>query len=304
MGETDITFRHLLRGWPRTLLQLAFPRHRLEPLGPVDPSVDRPRQRTADNLFRVRDDSMQGSGEAVVHVETEREWRTDIPPRLFEYASAAVSATQLPVWSVVVLLRPGGRPPPGVGEYRIPGIDGDAFVFRYHVVPLWQLDARGMREQLGLEGAPFYAAMRGADEEFIRSLAEEVLADRAQAAREQQNTIQLIYAVSAAIFGLDTAKRILNVNSIMRHPSVRALFAEWEDKGRAEGRVEGRVEGRAEARVESARELLYVQLAARSLPITQDVRMRIDSEAEFTRLKGWLEAAATAASLADVFRGG
>ena len=294
MGETDITFRHLFRGWPRTLLQLAFPRHRLEPLGPVDPSVDRPRQRTADNLFLVRDHSI----EAVVHVETEREWRTDIPPRLFEYASAAVSTTQRPVWSVVVLLRSGGRPPSGVGEYRIPGIDGDAFVFRYHVVPLWQLDARVMREQLGLEGAPFYVAMQGADEEFIRSLAEEVLANEAQADREQQTTIRLIYAISAAIFDLDTAKRILNVESLMRHPNVRALFGEWEEKGR----MEGRMEGRAEARVESARELLYATLASHSFPITQDVRTRIDNEPDFIRLKGWLEAVATARCLGDVFR--
>jgi hypothetical protein len=114
MGETDITFRHLLRGLPRPILRLAFPRRKLEPLGPLDPSVDRPRQRTADSLFRVRD----GNAKAAVHVEIERAWRTNIPRRLFEYASAAVTATRLPVWSIVVLLRPGGRPPRGTGTYR------------------------------------------------------------------------------------------------------------------------------------------------------------------------------------------
>lgn len=124
MGETDVTFRHLLRGLPRPILQLAFPDHPLEPLGPFDPSVDRPRQRTADNLFRVRD----GVGEAAVHVEIERAWRTEIAPRLFDYASAAVTATRLPVWSVVVLLRPGGQPPRGTGALyvvsaAIPGTD-------------------------------------------------------------------------------------------------------------------------------------------------------------------------------------
>lgn len=65
MGETDVTFRHLLRGLPRPILRLAFPRRRLEPLGPFDSSVDRPRQRTTDGLFRVRD----RTGEAAVHVE-------------------------------------------------------------------------------------------------------------------------------------------------------------------------------------------------------------------------------------------
>src|SRR5215207_5311155 len=106
MGETDITFRRLLRGLPRPILRLAFPDRKLEPFGPpIDPSLERSRPRTADNLFRVRD----GSSEAAVHVEIERDWRREIPRRLFEYASAAVMATDLPVSSVVVLLRPGGR---------------------------------------------------------------------------------------------------------------------------------------------------------------------------------------------------
>src|SRR5690606_34500938 len=117
---------------------LAFPRRQIVPLGPLDPSVDRPRQRTADSLFRVRD----GAREAAVHVEIERGWRPELPMRLFEYASAAAVATRLPVWSVVILLRPGGRPPHRGGVLRLPGIGGDAFVFRYHVVPLWRLDAR------------------------------------------------------------------------------------------------------------------------------------------------------------------
>jgi hypothetical protein len=65
MGEKDVTFRHLLRGLPRPILHLAFPGRRLEPLGPLDASVDRTRQLTTDNLFRVRD----GTVEAAVHVE-------------------------------------------------------------------------------------------------------------------------------------------------------------------------------------------------------------------------------------------
>ena len=292
MGETDVTFRHLLRGLPRPILRLAFPRRRLEPLGPLDPSVDRPRQRTADSLFRVRD----GAAEAAVHVEIERAWRTEIPRRLFEYASAAVVATRLPVWSVVVLLRPGGRPPGGTGVYRIPGIGGDAFVFRYHVVPLWRLDARRMRKQLGLEGAPFCAAMRGADEAFVRELADDVRTDRGLAKRDRQSAMQLLYVVSAAILGSDTARRIFHVESIIQDPNVQELIAEWEDKGREQGREQGRA---SEARL-----LLHRVLAARSFPVTQDVRSRIDSEPDVARLESWLEAAVTATSIGEVFRDG
>lgn len=130
MGEMGVTFRHLLRGLPRPILRLAFWHRALGPAGPLDPSVDRPRQRTTDNLLRIRD----GGAETAVHVEIERAWRAEIPRPLFD-ASAVITATRLPVWSVVVLLRPGGRSPRSTGVYRVPGARGDALVYRYQVVP-------------------------------------------------------------------------------------------------------------------------------------------------------------------------
>jgi hypothetical protein len=296
MGETDVAFRRLLRVLPRPLLHLAFPHRQLEPLGPFDPSVDRPRQRTVDNLFRVRD----GTREAVVHVEIEREWRPAIRTRLFECASAAAVATRLPVCSIVVLLRPGGRPPRGAGVFRIPGIGADTFVFRYHVVPLWQLDARHMRSQLGLEAAPFYVAMRGADEEFVRSLAGDVRTAPGLSRSDRQSTWDLLYAVTAAILGSDTARRIFHVEWLMQDSNVLELQREWEDKGRDKGLAEGRAEGRAA----EARSLLYKVLALRPLPVTPDVQARIDGESDVTRLEVWLEAAVTAGSIGDVFRDG
>lgn len=295
MGEIDVTFRHLLRDLPQPILRLAFPRNRLVPLGPLDPSVDKPRQRTSDNLFRVR----HGVQEAAVHVEVERQWRTEIPRRLFEYASAAIVATRLPVWSVVVLLRPGGRPPSGTGIYRIPGIGGDVIQFRYQVVPLWRLDAHRMRKQLGLQGAPFCVAMRGADEAFVRTLTEDVVADRTLTTRDRRSTIQLLYFVSAAILGSETARRIFHVESLIQDPNVQELIREWEDKGHAKGHTEGRTEGRAT----EARLVLHKVLAARSFAVPPDVRARIEGESDVTRLESWIEAAVTAPSLGDVFRG-
>jgi hypothetical protein len=215
---------------------------------------------------------------------------------LFDYASAAVAATQHPVWSVVVLLRPGGRPPRGVGVYRIPGIGGDAFVFRYHVVPLWRLDARRMRALLGAQGAPFCAAMRGADEPFVRELAHDVRGEPTLSARDRQTTLQLLYVVSAAILGSETARRIFHVESIIQDPNVQELIREWEDKGA--------VKGRAAGRIEEARRLLYKVLAARKLRVTASARSRINRERDVARLEAWHEAAVTARELADVFRVG
>jgi hypothetical protein len=217
-----------------------------------------------------------------------------------------------------VLLRPGGRPPEGTGVYRIAGADGDAFVFRYQVVPLWQLDARRMRAELGLHGAPFCVAMRGADEAFVEALADQVQTDRGLTRSDRQTTMQLLYVVSAAILGSDTARRIFHMESLIQDPNVQELIREWEDKGRAEGlakglakglargrvkgRAEGRAQGRTEGRTEGARLLLLKVLKARSFPMTRAVRARIDRETDPTRLESWLEAAVTARAIGDVFR--
>jgi len=102
--------------------------------------------------------------------------------------------------------------------------------------------------------------------------------------------MQLLYVVSAAILGVDTARRIFHVESIIQDPNVQELIREWEDKGCAKGRA-------VEARL-----LLHKVLAARSFRVTEDVRARIDGEPDVARLESWLEAAVTARAIGDVFR--
>ena len=79
---------------------------------------------------------------------------------------------------------------------------------------------------------------------------------------------------------------------LMQDPNVQELMQEWEDKGRAKGRAE------------EARALMYRVLAARSVPVTPDVRARIDAELDVARLEAWLDAALTAATIGDVFHDG
>jgi hypothetical protein len=94
--------------------------------------------------------------------------------------------------------------------------------------------------------------------------------------------------VSAVLLGSETTRRIFHVESIMQDPNVQELINEWGDK----------------ARVEEARSLLHKVLAARSFPVTPEVRARIAGEPDVARLESWLEAAVTAAEIGDVFRDG
>jgi hypothetical protein len=182
--------------------------------------------------------------------------------------------------------------------HRIPGVSGNTFVFRYRVVSLWQLDARRMRARLGPQGAPFCVAMRGADEDFVRSLAEEVRTADSLSKRDREATMQLLFLVTVVMLGSDTAKRLFHMDSIVQDPNIQKLVSELEDKGRKEGHAEGRTEGR----VEEARSSLHRVLAVRSLPVTPAVRARIDGEADLARLEAWHDAAVSAGTIDEVFR--
>jgi hypothetical protein len=282
MGDLDMAFRRLVRELPQPFLSLAFPEHHLEPGGPIDPSLDRDTQRTADNMFFARD----AQGDVVVHVEFEREWRAKIPGRMFEYASRAVGSKPWPVWSAVVLLRPGGGPPDSPADFRLRGPDDDAFVYRYRVVPLWQLDARQKLAEIGLTCSPFCLAMRGADEAFLITVAERLVADRSLTDADREHTFELLFSVTSAIFGDDIAWRVFHMESIIQDPNVQRFFKRLKEEGAREG----------------TRAHLFKLLAKRFFEVTPNVRARIDGEADVARLESWVEAAVSAATIDDVFR--
>lgn len=75
------------------------------------------------------------------------------------------------------------------------------------------------------------------------------------------------------------------MESIIQDPNVQKLIRDWEDKGRTE----------------EARSSLYRVLTLRSLPVSTDVRARIDGEADLAQLEAWHDAAVIAATIGDVF---
>ena len=88
----------------------------------------------ADRLFRI-----DGPSPAVVHLELESSGRLGIPAELLRYNVAAWGATNLPVHSVLVLLRPKANATDLTGTFERLGADGRAYHwFRYSVVRVWQ----------------------------------------------------------------------------------------------------------------------------------------------------------------------
>ena len=76
-------------------------------------------------------------------------------------------------------------------------------------------------------------------------------------------------------------------------PFAREHYGRGKDDGRAEGRAGGRAEGEAQS-------LLRV-LAARHIDVPEEVRARILACGDLRQLDVWLDRAATATSVADLF---
>jgi hypothetical protein len=88
----------------------------------------------ADRLFRI-----DGPSPAVLHLELESGGRLGIPGELLRYNVAAWGVAQLPVHSVLVLLRPKATATDLTGEFRLAGVTGHPYLtFRYTVVRVWQ----------------------------------------------------------------------------------------------------------------------------------------------------------------------
>ncbi|MGH3325092.1 MAG: hypothetical protein ACRDOV_11830 [Streptomyces sp.] len=64
----------------------------------------------------------------------------------------------------------------------------------------------------------------------------------------------------------------------------------------------GRTEGRAEGRMEEAANLILAVLAARQVPVPDDVRSRITRCTDLEQLEAWATRAATADTTRDLFR--
>jgi predicted transposase YdaD len=88
----------------------------------------------ADRLFLV-----EGPIPAVVHLELESSNHLEIPERLLRYTVIARGVHELPVHSVIMLLRPRANPSDLTGSCQALGADGAPYLtFRYTVIRLWE----------------------------------------------------------------------------------------------------------------------------------------------------------------------
>jgi predicted transposase YdaD len=214
----------------------------------------------------------------IVHTEFLSGRDPGLPERSFWYNTVLGQKYHVPVWSVIVLLRPAADGPEltGVFEQSFPG-RGLSVVFRYDVIRIW-LEPPEKFLTAGLSVLPLAPVSNVAPEQLeavLRGVAERLKREADPALmmtlwtamtlliglrHKPEQVRATIEGVRDMVLGIRDIEESWVYQDILAKGLAKGLAegeakgrAEGEAKGRAEGRAEGRSEGRAEGEVEEAR---------------------------------------------------
>jgi predicted transposase YdaD len=178
-----------------------------------------------------------------------------LPQRSFWYNTLLTQKYQVPVWSVIVLLRPAADGPDltGVFEKSFPG-RGQSLVFRYEVIRIW-LEPPEKLLRAGLAVLPLAPVSNVAPEQLeavVRAVAERLKREA------DPHVMTTLWTATTVLIGLRHPREqvktiiegvrdmILGIRGIEESWVYQDIFAEGEAKGRAEGKAEGKAEGAVE----------------------------------------------------------
>lgn len=252
-GPFDTTTKYLVQTYPRDWLALLG----LRAAGPVD-LLDAELVTVsplADKVIRVHEPVPR-----IVHLEFQSTYDATMGQRLAEYNVLLHGRHNLPVRSVLVLLRPSADGPAlgGVHEWGVPGEAHD-LTFRYQTARLWQQPVETLLAgPLGtLPLAPLADVQPAALPEVLRRMADRV--EREATTAEGASLKIVTFTLLGLRFPPRVAEQLMPGIRNMRDSSTYQMIL---DEGRAEGEARGRTEGRTE----EARRMLVLVGAARLGP--------------------------------------
>ena len=264
VAEMDQGIKRLIQSHPADLLALALPGAEYLGTSPVDVATEP--QLMLDTLLRIRLDGQ----ECAVDLEAEARPREDIARRLCDYGSRARIVTGLTVFSVVLWLEPGGKPPQSPYREQI----GNRISVEWHFtgIALYNQNAEVLLSS-GVPGLlPLVPFCRGGtDLDVIARTAERL---KTEAHASEVNELEALLAVFAArshdarviqqLIG-----RILMSTEII---GTSSLYQEWVRKANEEGMAQG------------MRESLLLALRSRFGELPPEIEQRI-AAAEVERLR-------------------
>jgi hypothetical protein len=223
----------------------------LQPLRPeTAPAVVMP-----DYVAVLRDGN---HGPVIFHTEFVSWYYNEVAADIARYGGSLAWQYQMPVQSVLVLLRPDGVPPsvPEVGHYDIGGTQTR---HPFKVVRLWQVDPTPVLETSDPKLLPWALAMKSTEDQ-VKQIAAILAQSGDQGAVGRFLTLGSLRYDRGTLIGM-LGEGTMGLLQAIRQGS--SLFQEERAEGWIEGRAEGHQEGHVEGLAEGLRHAIRHFLRSR-----------------------------------------
>jgi len=238
-----------------------------------------------------------------LHIELQAGYEKHISRRVARYAIMADDKLDLPILSVLVLLRPDADGPSASGIYRrsVP-VEPDYLTFNYRVLRVWEHSPDDYLSS-GLGIVPLAALASASPKqlpEIVNRIEDRVYreADPTQA----KDLMAATYVLVGLIYPADFVDQLIKGAMIMRESATfQKVLAEERNEGWQKGRQEGRQAGRQEGRVLGARETLLRLGRKRFGEPDLSTLQRVTATEDADKLETLAERALDVESWADLF---
>ncbi len=225
--------------------------------------------RTSDTLMRLTAPEL---GEFLGLFEIQLHYRKNMPRRIRAYTALAEEKYELPVYPVLVNIRPGNAA--DIAHFYESNVLGLYARQDYRVINLWEVPCEEVLRLNAPALLPFVPAMRGGGTVPIVQQALEQLRDSVQLQEDERLKDAALALLSFARYALtsDALERLVRWANMMDIVRESPLYQDIINRGVQQGLQQGRTE--------ELHNLLLRQLTRRVGPLTEDTRQAI-SELSF-----------------------
>ncbi|WP_020472541.1 RpnC/YadD family protein [Zavarzinella formosa] len=225
-------------GWAACFARLAG-----IPPGPSVPvDTDLATTLTADKVFRIN-----GLRPSLLHLELQAGSRLGIPAELMRYNTLISHQHQLPVETVLILLRPKAVASDMTGVYRQHGASGNLIhEFHHHVVRVWELPVSFWLDAgIGLAPLAMLTDEAGADLETALTRLQNSLREQGADEKTAKSLLGSSYVLCGLRYDQDRIASMYRRISMLMEDST--TYQEILGKGLTQGFSQGRTVGLREA---------------------------------------------------------
>ena len=227
----------------------------------------------------------------LLNIEFQSTYDPGLPKRALVYAARLWEKYDLPVLTVIVLLRPKADGPEmsGVAFFET---DGGSVEFRYRVIRLWLLPLSGILSGPAslLPLAPLCAGAPTDPLELVRQVEPRL---EQETAPEAEKLSFLMLTLMGLVYSPEQVDSVRNRMKALEDSVTLHMLLD-----------EGRVEGRLEGRVEEARGILLRIGSKRLGPGTRSIASRVNSITNLPYLEALIERTLSVESWTDLFAEG